>query len=120
MLVTAEKLVADYLQPRMKPPVYVKVPPSRPEVFVRVDSGVPKSQTLVTYETTIIIQAYAKSVSTALEALEQAQKLMRTIDQETMVYDWEETAGPYDYPDPDIAASVVRWQIVGELTHEKP
>ena len=117
MLVTPIEVVANWLRPRVSCPVVSKVPAKRPDLFVRVDSGAPNQDTLVSSETLIIVQVYGVDLEQVLATIEEAQNILATIDTQPAVLGWEQETREVEFPDPDLVGCH-RWQFTGWLNFE--
>lgn len=112
---TASEIVVPHLAAALDAPVVFKVPNPRPERFVRVDQGPPQRINLVQLQATVIVQAYAPTMSQAVTLAEECYRQLETLDHLDVVAAWSGQAGPYEFSDPDIACH--RWQITGELVY---
>lgn len=116
-MLTSIEVVANWLRPRLTCPVVSKVPTERPDLFVRVDSGAPSQDTLISSETLIIVQVYGTDLEMVLDTIFKAQTALTTIDTQPAVLGWEQETREVEFPDPDLVACH-RWQFTGWLTFE--
>lgn len=117
MLVTPIEVVANWLRPQLSCPVVSKVPAKRPDLFVRVDSGAPNQDTLISTQTLMIIQVYGTDLEQVLHTIDQAQEAMALIDLKDAVLGWEPQTREVEFPDPDLV-DWHRWQFTGWLNFE--
>ena len=115
-MLTAIEVVQQFLRPRVSVLVTSKVPRHRPKVFIRVDQASPVRTNLVTDRTLVIIQVYATKVDECVDLIQQIREEMFGIDMLDNVFDWDEQAGPVEFPDPD-TKNIIRWQFTGFLYH---
>lgn len=114
-MTTASEIVVPHLAGALDVPVVFKVPRNRPHTFVRVDQGAPRRINLVQLQATVIVQAYAPTMSKAVGLAEDCYRCLEMLDHLDVVSGWGGQSGPYEFPDPDIACH--RWQTTGELIY---
>lgn len=115
-MITGIEIVQRVLRAGTNVEIVRKVPTSRPDVFVRVDSSAPKQINVEQVECTIIVQVYADDLGNAVDL---AHGLFRRCDRD-LLYDpdvssWDDYTLPYDFPDPEIPQH--RWQFTGQLIY---
>ena len=115
-MITPTEIVQQHLMQVVDVDVVSKVPADRPSLFVRVDTGAPQPETKVSYLTTVIVQVYGVDLEQVIDLIDTCRHALESIDARDDVYWWDETSGPYEFPDPDLS-EVHRWQLVGQLTH---
>lgn len=115
-LVTIFEHIAPALRVLTGIEVVSKVPMDRPDLFVRIDQGVPVAKSPGTEEATVAIQVYGTDLERVLTVIHQIRFFMldKVYSDVPQVYDWDEIQGPHDFPDPDLT-DVFRWQISGTL-----
>lgn len=118
-MITAAELVVRALSSIVDVPVSAKVPPNRPEVFVRVDQAAPIALSPSHDRTTVIIQVYGthRHQEQVLDIIGTCRNYLRfSIETDVPeIVGWEETSGPVEFLDPDIAETSTRWQLAGNI-----
>ena len=113
----ALELVAPLVRSQVECPVVTKVPRPRPPVFIRLDQSAPVRVNPVVDRTELIVQVYAPDADTALGIAEHVREWLLDLDAYgARVQQWSESAGPYEFPDPDLP-EIQRWQISGTIYH---
>ena len=115
-MITALEIVMQHIRDIVDVPVSSRVPPSRPDAFVRVDQGSPYMVNPITERNIVFVQVYGVDLEKVLGHIGAIRTLLWDLDAiDARVQEWDESEGPHDYPDPDLPG-VIRWQLSGELS----
>lgn len=115
-MVTAVELVLQALRSVSWAPVSTKVPAARPDLFVRVEQAAPVAYSPSHDRAMIIVQVYGVDLEAVIHTIGVCRDTLRFDIQSTPgLLGWEEISGPVDFPDPDLADSWFRWQLVGTV-----
>lgn len=120
-MVTALELVISALRQVVGVPVVSLVPRNPPPVFVRVEQAAPVGFSPSHDRVMIIAQVYGEQ--TRLEEVLRTIGVCRDFlrfelsNVVPQLVGFNEISGPVEFPDPDIADTHTRWQLVGNVIH---
>lgn len=120
-MVTVLELVINALRTVTGVPVVSLVPVARPPVFVRVEQAAPSAISPAHDRVMIIVEVYGQHprLEQVLDIVATCRDYLRfQLDHDVpQIVGYSEVSGPVEFPDPDIAETHTRWQIVGNVIH---
>ena len=120
-MVTALELAISALRGVVGVPVVSLVPRHPPPLFVRVEQAAPQAFSPAHDRVMIIVQVYGQhpQLEQVLDIVATCRDYLRfQLDHDVpAIVGYSEVSGPVEFPDPDIAETHTRWQIVGNVYH---
>lgn len=120
-MVTALELVISALRGVVGVPVVSLVPRHPPPLFVRVEQAAPQAFSPSHDRVMIIVQVYGEQdlLEEVLRTVGVCRDFLRfeIANVVPQLVGFTEISGPVEFPDPDIADTYTRWQLVGNVIH---
>lgn len=114
-MITPIELVREVIKPHVEVPVVSKVPRPRPDTFIRLDMSAVRPTSPISYQSLVIIQAYAVELEDVFRLLEAIKFALDDADiVHKHISGWDEESGLAEFADPDLP-DVHRWQLTGHL-----
>ena len=116
-MLTGVEVVQAVVRQHTKARVVSKVPTARPELFVRVDQGVPVRDNLVQDSAVIIVHVYGRDLERVITLAAELHEVLVDVGVfHDKAHGWESITCPHEAPDPDISDH--RWSFSGRMWWE--